>query len=75
MSKWISVAYDYLPEDSKCIDLWISHGDLEGRECNCFYDKQEGRYWKWDAKVNFKITIPSIVVTHWMPLPKPPQGE
>lgn len=70
MTKWISVD-EQLPDDNVCVDLYVDWQDYTGRVCNCF--RADGNYWKWDESVRFKITIDSFLVTHWMPLPEPPE--
>lgn len=63
------------PGDNQCIDLWISYGDVEGRICNCFEDKDNDSFWCWDWSVTEKIRFSSAVATHWMPKPEPPKDK
>lgn len=70
MSEWISVE-DRLPKHSLHYDVWQG-GD---RVIDCFYseenkvfyeyEKDHCGYWGWEEMDD---------VTHWMPLPPPPEN-
>lgn len=78
MHKWISVA-DSLPEiienapgsgtgSSDPVLVWIEDGDSSGVQCWRLFRGGNGDthslHWDWDANV-----------THWMPIPPPPEGR
>jgi len=77
MSEWISVN-DSLPGSSDCVDAWASligghgHGD-ESRIENCFYDHDHDRWWRWSFNTERKAYLDWANVTHWMPIPEPPE--
>jgi hypothetical protein len=79
MSKWISVK-DRLPEDGWRILLYCDVPDEYGKERIGVY--LGGKYWEiiggeyYTLKDTMKrITRKKIIVTHWMPLPEPPESE
>ena len=70
--QWINVAYKK-PTQNYCVDIWVNSQDITGRVCNCFYNPKNNKFWYWDNKCKTKIQIYASYVTHWMPLPKPPE--
>ncbi len=64
MSNWISVK-DRVPEDGQEVDVW-QKGIFNWRETNVIYEKYDGFYHN-NEKLND--------VTHWMPLPAPPEDK
>lgn len=58
--QWISVD-ERLPEDGSPVVVCLKSGGITIAR----YDMARGRF----------RTSRSIIVTHWMPLPKPPKGE
>lgn len=79
MSTWISVT-DRLPKAGQCVDLWgclaggHHHGD-ESRIENCFYNGGRDAWWFWCEAFIDKVYVNGMNVTHWMPLPEPPNVE
>jgi len=61
------------PKDGTLVDIYIM--SLGERYTDSYYAKDEG-VWCWDIdglegkRIAFTATPP----THWMPLPKPPEG-
>lgn len=76
MSKWISVI-DELPEIDAAVDVWFNLGDHAGRIENCFFDGKENSFWTWTeshlSNGLVKSPIARSGVTHWMPIPMPPE--
>lgn len=78
MSEWISVK-ERLPEDDPCVKKHIEHEKF-GFLTVLVYNgvvKQTNRYFSDDAKFGLAKTNgwewASTGVTHWMPLPEPPE--
>lgn len=75
--KWVSRYVD-LPEHNKCVDVWgylvggHHHGD-ETRYTDCFYDKENFKWWTWDVSCFHKIYLDFMNVTHWMYIPESPK--
>ena len=65
ITKWIPVA-ERLPESEKCVLVYSKDGGVaEG--------KYNARFNEW---VQFRWNVTKLRnVTHWMPLPEPPEGE
>ena len=63
--RWIPVA-ERLPESEKCVLVYSKDGGVaEG--------KYNARFNEW---VQFRWNVTNLRnVTHWMPLPEPPEGE
>ena len=61
MSEWISVE-DRLPEDAYFV---LAFEDTGLMRVVCFYDN------RWEDNLDYVIEG----VTHWMPLPKPPESR
>lgn len=61
-AEWISVK-DRLPENGKCVLLYSESGGVaEGALSMGFF-----RQWRWNCKLDD--------VTHWIPLPSPPESD
>ena len=80
MNEWISVK-ERLPEDDPCVKKYIEHEKF-GFLTVLVYNgvvKQTNRYFSDDAKFGLAKTNgwewASTGVTHWMPLPEPPEEE
>ena len=83
MSEWISVKK--MPRIGVGVDLWISGeadtikfydptvrpGATCGRTVNWCWD---GRSWRCSEGLSATLS-PSVEVTHWQPLPAPPESE
>ena len=71
---WISVA-DKLPNDNKPVYVWLGRGS-ELRSEIPFVGKYDpfrsGAWWIWGLDSDHRD---NIKVTHWMPLPEPPEEE
>lgn len=75
MSEWISVN-DKLPEEKKPVLVtWISiKGDIHSDAVAAIIS---GRWYWWEGNVDDTLDFDAkcifVEVTHWMPLPKPPE--
>lgn len=65
MSEWISVK-DRLPEPYVAVLVWEKDDTKEGGFA--YVDRHDGEVWKIGSLGNG-------AVTHWMPLPEPPEPE
>ena len=83
MSNWISVK-DRLPEIDSTGRGWGDHRVSKSVRVLCACKQKsgkvfvkEGYYELWDYSQNPDWKIPGTInsVTHWMPLPEPPEGE
>lgn len=77
MSEWISV--DKMPIDGECVDVWaiVNDGHCCGdaaRISDCFYSERWQSWWKWADNGEDKHFLSGFSVTHWMPLPNPPDA-
>lgn len=72
-SGWISVN-DKLPTSivNKVL-VWLEHEDLNGYIGFGHYEKYKGQEIWYDLEHNEAFSIRGYAVTHWMPLPEPPQ--
>ena len=71
---WISVA-DKLPEEGAVIlAAWRLESELRGTEAGVFQARYEGGKWL-DLTDYDGQPIETNYVTHWMPLPEPPEVE
>jgi hypothetical protein len=66
------------PKDGTIIDVWVNDPDGPFRQTNAIWN--DG-YWvlrrnMWSSIESFfdEKGVPKIKITHWMPLPKPPEG-
>jgi hypothetical protein len=64
MSEWISVE-DELPNDESGYKVLVSANDIVGQWVEIL--NYNGKCWIVDGGVEYPA-----IVTHWMPLPKPP---
>ena len=75
--QWISVK-DRLPDVAgmyivTACDEWCSHGEGIWYDTVVVVAEYSGGCWNWnDNGTDYDI---DDLVTHWMPLPKPPKGE
>lgn len=80
--EWISVK-DRLPEIEDTVDIWVTcsrwSGDLSNGRRECSYHRLDSKYvkgWRKSEDLHYyNMLHQELVVTHWMPLPNPPQNE
>ena len=73
MSEWISVK-DRLPRSmANKVLVWLEHEDLVGYMGFGHYEKYKGQEIWYDLEHNEAFAIRGYTVTHWMPLPEPPE--
>lgn len=87
MSEWISVK-ERLPEDDTAVLIYTNETEVYGRHREkqkiyhniyaAIYDGDRWyTYWCWGSKYIYKTNEESpndtVEVTHWMPLPEPPE--
>jgi len=65
MNEWILIE-DKLPDDKQNI-LAYGNGEMHFA---WYQEKNKGRTYEWDCD-----TYSANTITHWMPLPNPPQGK
>ena len=73
MSNWISVK-DKLPENNVTVLAYCEKTKkyfIGNRSC-CYFSKEA--YWRHEGARGAMYTVTSKV-THWMPLPEPPEEE
>lgn len=88
MGEWISVK-DRFPEEEQEVLLYTEEIETYGRHCerkkiyhNVYRGYFDGEEWltsychgcEYIFKMNEKYKHERIEVTHWMPLPEPPEG-
>lgn len=65
------------PKNGQIIDIWCRvpeiHGESYDRIADCWYSA--GRWWGYDENGNDICRLKMNSVTHWMPLPEPPEVE
>lgn len=72
---WISVK-DRLPKSmANKVLVWLEHEDLVGYIGFGHYEKYKGQEIWYDLEHNEAFLIRGYVVTHWMPLPEPPEED
>lgn len=71
MSKWISVK-DRLPNHHDMVLVWMEGKDCPDYVSMAFWAKTEG--WGWTKGDGNKANDLWGTVTHWMPLPEPPEA-
>ena len=73
--RWISVK-DKLPTSivNKVL-VWLEHEDLNGYLGFGHYEKYKGQEIWYDLEHNEAFSIRGYAVTHWMPLPEPPEED
>lgn len=70
MSEWISVD-ERLPEDSREVLCWYLN--TEGRYCYVIGSYSRRLFEGWETDIdNNECYYSPVKVTHWMPLPEPP---
>lgn len=80
VAEWVKCS-DRPPLMHECVDVWASvvgghHSGDESRISNCFFDHESERWWRWDWKCEDRVYLCGFSISHWMPLPQPPQeGE
>lgn len=77
VNRWISVE-DALPERNGCYLVWRPRFYIDGdRECAeatvCYFDGHDT--WHDSYGVDFSRVLGKDDITHWMPLPDPPESE
>jgi hypothetical protein len=72
-SGWISVA-ERLPEDEKPVLVYYGFMHKEGRGTGLRYTGTLS-YFRFDPQPHWQHESTGLIVTHWMPLPKPPTEE
>lgn len=72
MSNWISVK-ERLPEESGFFITWQGISKYIGRPEILYYHKDEDDGFKWSTTKNGWTA--GLKITHWMPLPEPPEEE
>lgn len=62
------------PRDGKEFDAWSAHGE---RWTNVWWDKSRGYFAHWgDTGFDSNGVVPvDAELTHWMPLPQPPEVQ
>lgn len=73
MQGWISVK-DRLPKSiiNKVL-VWLEHDDLVGYIGFGHYEKYKGQEIWFDLEHSEAFSVRGYTVTHWMPLPEPPE--
>ena len=71
--KWIPVS-ERLPEDEELVLIICKNGAMFVGYCGKQYCDQERR-WRIKTALNSTKLLNLGRVTHWMPLPKPPEEE
>jgi len=61
--QWVSVN-ERLPEPGRNVLIFTKSGNVG-----------EGNYIENDEWVQYRWSVPSVKVTHWMPLPEPPTAS
>ena len=70
---WISVD-DRLPNSNGCYIVWRPHFYPDfGMPAICYFDGTDT--WYDSYGVDFSRTLCSNDITHWMPLPEPPEED
>ncbi len=77
--EWISVK-DELPEDEQVIDVWMPEIKKKNKRLEniIFYkrysllDYRKNFFFQWNFNNETTIFLEENRITHWMPLPKPP---
>ncbi len=76
MTPWISIKLA-MPLDNMAVDAWVvcdspSHAkQLQYRTTNAYRD--DGAWWHKPGGVTFPLEAKYCRVTHWMPIPGPPE--
>lgn len=74
-NKWISVK-DKLPKSvTNKVLVWLEHEDLNGYIGFGHYEKYKGQEIWFDLEHSEPFSIRGYIVTHWMPLPEPPEED
>lgn len=75
MSEWLSVEKE-LPELESRVIVWREPKDKlnHTRSAYAGEDKRHKEYCRHANPNGWGRTTPAFTVTHWMPLPKPPEG-
>ena len=75
IGEWISVE-DKPPERVGCYQVYRPNfwGEYGGQNCVCYWD---GKYWcdAYEGAGADGFELPPGDISHWMPLPEPPEDE
>lgn len=68
VQEWIPVS-ERLPRDERQVLVYFGFGDFRVRYNGIL------SYYRFDPNPHWQHESSGVVVTHWMPLPRPPKGE